>query len=314
MGNWLACEKARAHASFNPRMLSLIGTLNANVGRSGEFLGGVSTIGTASGTIAPPAARQLLPGEFSLRDGTPAMIWPLLPSDGETLRDVFRRLSPDSRRHRFLQAIDHLDDSMLAMLVDSADGIQHIALLLTVLPPEGPEELIGVAHLLQFPDDPATADIAVTVVDEWQRRGAGTALIVALLQQRPAAVTRLHTIVEAGNRASLMLLAGAGRISYGLPERGVLDVTVDLPAARRACSPVESVTDLWMQGVRKLVDQAYWFPRLHVQLIPAAEPYFEFVQRMVKMNRDLGIKWAEIACTQSGAAHSPTESPPRRPP
>ena len=30
---------------------------------------------------------QVLPGEFALRDGTPALIWPLLPTDAETLRD-----------------------------------------------------------------------------------------------------------------------------------------------------------------------------------------------------------------------------------
>ena len=53
-------------------------------------------------TRARPAAGQVLPGEFVLPDGTPAMIWPLLPTDAETLRDVFRRLSPGSRQHRFL--------------------------------------------------------------------------------------------------------------------------------------------------------------------------------------------------------------------
>ena len=43
-------------------------------------------------TLARPAAGQVLPGEFFLQDGTPAMIWPLLPTDAETLREGFRRL------------------------------------------------------------------------------------------------------------------------------------------------------------------------------------------------------------------------------
>ena len=162
-------------------------------------------------TLARPVSGQVLPGEFVLQDGTPALLWPLLPTDAETLRDVFRRLSPGSRYHRFLQVLDQLDDPMIRLLVDSVDGVHHIALLLIVLPPEGEEELIGVAHLVQNPDDPATADIAVTVVDDWQGRGAGTALVSALLARRPAAVTRLRTLVAAGNRASLALLAGAGR-------------------------------------------------------------------------------------------------------
>ena len=204
----------------------------------------------------------MLPGEFVLRDGTPAMIWPLLPTDAETLRDVFRRLSPGSRHHRFLQVLDQLDDPMIRLLADSVDGVHHIALVLIVLPPQGQEELIGVAHLVQDPADRATADIAVTVVDDWQGRSAGTALVSALMQRRPAAVTRLRTLVAAGNRASLALLARAGRVSAGLPEQGVLDVTVDLPAATRARTAVEKVAGFWTQGARKLIDQTYMVPQL----------------------------------------------------
>jgi acetyltransferase len=185
--------------------------------------------------MAPRSAAQpgseALPGEFFLRDGTPALIWPLLPTDAGTLREGFRRLSPDSRRHRFLATLDELDDSMIRQLVGSVDGVHHIALLLIVLPPGGEEAPAGVAHLLQYPGDPATADIAATVADSWQGRGVGTALVSALLERRPAPVKRLRTVVQADNRASLALLAGAGRMSSGLPERGVLDVTVELTAA-----------------------------------------------------------------------------------
>jgi GNAT superfamily N-acetyltransferase len=253
-------------------------------------------------TLARPASGQVLPGEFFLHDGTPAMIWPLLPTDAETLREGFRRLSPESRQDRFLTALDELDDPMIRRLVDSVDGVHHIALLLIVLPPEGEEGPAGVAHLLQYSDDPAIADIAVTVVDDWQGHGAGTALVSALMLRRPAAVTRLRTLVAADNRASLALLAGAGRVSSGLPERGVLDVTVELPAATRARSAVEKVADFWTQGARKFTGQTYLFPQLpQADLIPAVERYLEFVQRMVEMNRDLTVKWVEAASALSGA-------------
>ncbi len=252
-------------------------------------------------TLARPAAGQVLPGEFFLQDGTPAMIWPLLPTDAETLREGFRRLSPDSRQRRFLATLGELDDPMIRLLVDSVDGVHHIALLLIVLPPEGEEEPAGVAHLVQDPDDPTTADIAVTVVDDWQGRGAGTALVAALVQRRPAEVTRLRTLVAADNRASLALLARAGRVSSGLPEQGVLDVTVELPAATQARSAAEQVADLWTQGARKFMDQAYLFPRQPpAGLIPAVERYFEFVQQMVAMNRDLTGMWVEAASVLSG--------------
>ena len=176
-------------------------------------------------------AGQVLPGEFTLRDGTPAMIWPLLPTDAETLREGFRRLSEDSRRYRFLGMLDQLDDAMIRRLVGSVDGVHHLALVLVVLPPEDEEGLIGVARLMQDPGDPAAAEIAFTVADDWQGRGVGTALVSALLQRRPAAVNRLRALVETDNRASLALLAGAGRMSSGPADLGVLDVTVELTAA-----------------------------------------------------------------------------------
>jgi GNAT superfamily N-acetyltransferase len=201
----------------------------------------VKPTGCAPAPRRAPAAQpggQPLAGEFLLKDGTPALIWPLLPTDAEMLRDGFRRLSRESRQHRFLGVLGELDDSMIRRLVDSVDGVAHIALVLIVLPPEGEEGPVGVAHLLQYPDDPATADCAVTVADDWQGRGAGTALVSALLERRPAAVTRLRTAVEADNRRSLALLADVGRVSSGLPERGVLDVTVELAApARPARTP-----------------------------------------------------------------------------
>ena len=178
-----------------------------------------------------PDPRRALPGELSLRDGTPAMIWPLLPTDGQALREMFRRLSPESRQRRFLSALSDLDDAMIQRLVGKVDGVHHIALVLVVLPPDGEEWPVAVARLVQDPADPASAEVAFTVADEWQGRGVGTALAEALIQRRPAEVTRLRADVEAENLASLALLTRAGRMSSGVPRRGIVDVTVDLQAA-----------------------------------------------------------------------------------
>ncbi len=182
------------------------------------------------GAAGAEPGSQLLSGEFVLRDGTPAMIWPLLPTDGEMLRNGFRHLSEASRQRRFLTVLGELDDSMIRHLVGSVDGRQHIALLLIVLPPGEEEGPAGVAHLLLYPDDPATADIAITVADDWQGRGVGAALASALLQRRPPSVTRVHPVVDAGNSASLALLARAGRVSAHPDAPGILDVTVELGA------------------------------------------------------------------------------------
>jgi GNAT superfamily N-acetyltransferase len=99
-------------------------------------------------------------------------------------------LSLQSRQRRFLSALSDLDDAMMQRLVGEVDGVHHIALVLVVLPPDGEEWPVGVARLVQDPADPASAEIAFTVADEWQGRGVGTALVEALIRRRPAAVTR----------------------------------------------------------------------------------------------------------------------------
>lgn len=159
------------------------------------------------------------------------MIWPLLPTDAEMLRESFRRLSALSRRRRFLSTLSELDDAMIERLVGDVDAVHHVALLLTVLPPDGAEAPAGVGRLVQDPANPATADVAFTVADDWQGRGVGTALADALMRRRPPAVRQLRAEVDADNRASLALLAGAGRMSSSVARRGVVDVTVKLPAA-----------------------------------------------------------------------------------
>jgi RimJ/RimL family protein N-acetyltransferase len=120
---------------------------------------------------------------------------------------------------------------MIQRLVGEVDGVHHIALVLVVLPPGGEEWPVGVARLVQDPADPASAEIAFTVADEWQGHGVGTALVEALIQRRPAAVRQLRADVETENLASLALLTRAGRMSSGVPNRGIVDVTIDLPAA-----------------------------------------------------------------------------------
>lgn len=200
----------------------------ADVGRCGEDAMSTREPVPGGAGTGVPAAGDRLPGETVLRDGTPAFIWPLLPSDAEGLRDGFRHLSPDSRRHRFLTSLPELDDAMIRLLVGGVDGVHHIALVLVVVPPDGVDRPVGVGRLVQDADDPAAADIAVTVTDDWQGRGVGTALAEALIEARPAAVTRLSTVVEAENTASRALLARLGAVSSRPAGYGLLDVTVDL--------------------------------------------------------------------------------------
>lgn len=169
--------------------------------------------------------------DVTLRDGTPAMIWPLLPTDGPALRHAFGELSPRSRRLRFLGELKDLGPSMLHRLVDEVDREHHIALVLVALPPDGPERPVAVGRLVQSTADPATADFAVTVADDWQGRGIGGLLAAAVVRERPAEVTRLVTAVATDNKASLAMLRRLGRTSVRLDGPGVYRVEVELASS-----------------------------------------------------------------------------------
>jgi GNAT superfamily N-acetyltransferase len=168
--------------------------------------------------------------ELTLRDGTPALIWPLLDTDRDLLQQGYAELSSASRRSRFFTELPELSEALLRLLVEDVDGFDHVAVVLTVLPSEGGARPVGVAHLVRDPRQPTTADVAVTVLDAWQGRGVGAALLEAVLARRPADITMLRTTVAAENRSSLSMLARSGRMTTRREGGGVLTVEVsELP-------------------------------------------------------------------------------------
>ena len=68
-------------------------------------------------------------------------------------------------------------------------------------------------------------------------------------------------------------------------------------AASRARSAVDKTADFWTQGARTLTDRLPGLPQ--IDLIPAVERYFDFVQGTVDINRRLTIKWLGAAGTLS---------------
>ena len=80
--------------------------------------------------------------------------------------------------------------------------------------------------------------------------------------------------------------------------------------ASHASQAAEKAADSWTQGVRRL---AAWVPAVpEVDLCPAVERYFDFVQRAVDINRGITLKWAQAAGTLTGVAREQTQSAGRR--
>jgi RimJ/RimL family protein N-acetyltransferase len=66
----------------------------------------------------------------------------------------------------------------------------------------GPDGGVGVARYVRDADDPQAAEIAVTVVDQWQGRGLGTELLTRLCgRARSEGIYRFTALVAEDNRA-----------------------------------------------------------------------------------------------------------------
>jgi GNAT superfamily N-acetyltransferase len=123
----------------------------------------------------PPEAQQWIE---VLSNGERVSIRPIHKQDLELERSFLTRLSPKSRRLRFLDTINSPSDELLNQLVD-IDLSRDVAFVaLTV--GKATEQEIGVARLCGDPDG-RTAEFAVTVSDEWQRLGVGTRLMRHLM-------------------------------------------------------------------------------------------------------------------------------------
>lgn len=168
--------------------------------------------------------------EVALADGTPAWVLPLQRTDKQRLAEEYEKLSPSSQRRRFLSPVTKLSPQMLAHLVDDVDWIDHVAFVLAV---DGADamEPIAIARMVRYPSLRDAADLAVTVKDGWQGRGAATAVLPVLLRHRPEGVTHIITEVSGDNPASLAMLKRLGPTTVHDASQGVLDVDVDLTGA-----------------------------------------------------------------------------------
>jgi GNAT superfamily N-acetyltransferase len=97
---------------------------------------------------------------------------------GAAVDAVFAGLSAHSRYLRFHSPIPRLPPSVRARLVD-VDGHRHLAMVARACGvPVGIARVIGSGSGPPGSGDPA--DLAVAVVDAWQRRGVGTRLLTAV--------------------------------------------------------------------------------------------------------------------------------------
>jgi GNAT superfamily N-acetyltransferase len=153
---------------------------------------------------------------------------PLVPGDVVTVQRVFDGLGTRSRALRFLTAKPRLTSTDLAVLSD-VDGRDRVAL---VARHDGCA--IGIARFVRDPEDPATAEVAVAVVDAWQDRWVGTRLAHALVDRaQDLGITRFTAAMAHDNDAAARLMHRvAGDVTRVGWNAGTVDFEISLGADR----------------------------------------------------------------------------------
>jgi L-amino acid N-acyltransferase YncA len=145
------------------------------------------------------------------------------------LSEGLSQLSEESRRRRFLSAKPRLSAAELRYLTE-VDGRDHYALVAQLA--DDPTAIVAVGRFVRLPDDWTTAEAAIVVCDDLQRRRLGTQLARMLGDAaRQRGIRRFVATVLSDNPAALRLMRTlTTRLEDGRHEHGVHEVLMDLAA------------------------------------------------------------------------------------
>ncbi len=150
---------------------------------------------------------------YVIRDGRRVFIRPITPDDAGRLVDLYYRLSDTTRRLRFHSMRQNVPLETIeqeARQLSDLDPARQAALVATV-EEEGEERIVAVARLARSEEDPAEAESAIVVRDDYQNQGLGTHMLELLVEvARSMNIERLTAWIMAENRHMLHILKKSG--------------------------------------------------------------------------------------------------------
>jgi len=181
--------------------------------------------------------------ERSLPSGDDLTLSPILKTDREFFERGIEELSLESKFARFGQGVSSLSDQELDYLSD-VNQRTHVAWGALV-----GDEAAGVGRYI-VTDDPSRAEIALTVLDQMQRKGVGRALFEALIAvARHDGIHEFAFEARSDNEAVVNLMR---EIEIApLVESGVIERSIrlsDLPASSHDQALVDVIEEVRSQG------------------------------------------------------------------
>ncbi|MHA1269369.1 MAG: GNAT family N-acetyltransferase [Candidatus Helarchaeota archaeon] len=170
------------------------------------------------------------PKEFEkyvkLKDGTHVFIRPIKPSDRDLWVEFYLSLSKLSKYYRFFSSRPTPNEKMIKKYtqIDYANNMALVA----IIEQDGKEKMIGVVRYVIVPDT-ESAELAVVVGDEWQGKGLGTKLLMAMLdiiiKRR---IKKIVGDVFLENDKMMRLMKESGFKLISINEAGIRHFEIDL--------------------------------------------------------------------------------------
>jgi CRP-like cAMP-binding protein len=193
-------------------------------------------------------AAFITPIPVKLRDGSTYYLRPVLPGDSERTTNGPVEFSSETLYRRF-QSMRTPTKSLMTYLFE-VDYVHHFVWVMT----EGPEgPVVADARYVRDEADPADAEVAFIVGDDYQGRGIGTFLMGALVVTADyVGVQRFTARVLSDNHPMRAILDRFGA-DWHRDDLGVVTTVVDVPEPRSLRLPsslVNKIRDVTYQVIK----------------------------------------------------------------
>ena len=183
------------------------------------------------------------PHTFYLPGGEPVMVRTLRPQDAARLQTYVQGLAAESRRNRFLGAVNELAPTKLEYVLHM-DRPGELALMAFA---GGDHEAAMIAEAIQvIAPDSERCEMALSVADGWQRRGLGT-LLLRNVECRARILGARYLFGEVlRTNTAMKCLARSEGFSIGSPFAGaaLLEIVKDLSMPQRGLPCHEQFVEL----------------------------------------------------------------------